>query len=262
LLILSNTARIEGISPYRMDYVARHADLKPHELRNATQFDYARKAEALLRDCTEVENQLIETALYLQKIGGESQVELVAFNNIQQGANHAFLKYLGKVFNEHMMIEAYRIGSNSVLAHHEAVPHHNRFLVPQQSQSEDKDPQAMLARLLFGQHSKVICDMQNLGVRVTKINRTLPIQLFISSPQENKPGLSRSKCVCILGSGLSSSGRSSKLTAFLTEYPHIISSMTELFYDYKADGKLLTQEIMQALPRDFYKDTTSTKESW
>jgi hypothetical protein len=118
----------------------------------------------------------------------------------------------------------------------------------------------MLVRLLFDQHSKAIRDMQDLGVRVTKINRTLPIQLFISSPQENKPGLYRSKCVCILGSGLSSSGRSSKLTAFLTEDPHIIASMTELFYDYKADGKLLTQEIMQALPTDFYKDNSTQNE--
>lgn len=261
LLVLSNTARIEGISPYRMDYVAKHADLKPHELRNATQFDYARKAEALLRDCTDVENQLIETALYLQKIGGEAQVEFVTLNDVHQGANHAFLKYLGKVFNEHVTVETYRSGSNSVLLHQEAVPHHNRFLVPQQTQTDDEDPQSMLVRLLFDQHSKAIRDMQDLGVRVTKINRTLPIQLFISSPQENKPGLYRSKCVCILGSGLSSSGRSSKLTAFLTEDPHIIASMTELFYDYKADGKLLTQEIMQALPTDFQRDNTANKES-
>lgn len=261
LLVLSNTARIEGISPYRMDFVARHADLKPHELRNATQFDYARKAEALLRDCTDVENQLIETALYLQKIGGDTQVEFVTLNDVHQGANHAFLKYLGKVFNEHVMVETYRSGSNALLVQQETMPHHNRFLVPQLAQSDDDDPQALLVRLLFDQHSKAIRDMQDLGVRVTKINRTLPIQLFISSPQENKPGLYRSKCVCILGSGLSSSGRSSKLTAFLTEDPHIIASMTELFYDYKADGKLLTQEILQALPTDFYKDNSPTKES-
>ncbi len=261
LLVLSNTARIEGISPYRMDFVAKHANLKPHELRNATQFDYARKAEALLRDCADVENQLIETALYLQKIGGEAQVEFVTLNDVHQGANHAFLKYLGKVFNEHVMVETYRSGSNALLAHQESMPHHNRFLVPQLSPSDDEDPQAMLVRLLFDQHSKAIHDMQDLGVRVTKINRTLPIQLFISSPQENKPGLYRSKCVCILGSGLSSSGRSSKLTAFLTEDPHIIASMTELFYDYKADGKLLTQEIMQALPPDFQRDNLTKKES-
>ncbi len=259
LLVLSNTARIEGISPYRMDYVAKHADLKPHELRNATQFDYARKAEALLRDCTDVEAQLIETALYLQKIGSDAQVEFVTLNDQNEGANHAFLKYLGKVFNEHVQVETYRTGSNTPLSAQETVPHHNRFMVPAQQSADDTDPQAMLVRLLYDQHSKAILDMQDLGVRVTKINRTLPIQLFISSPQENKPGLARSKCVCILGSGLSSSGRSSKLTAFLTDDPHIIASMTELFYDYKADGKLLTHEIMQALPTDFSKSRTLKK---
>ena len=62
LLVLSNTARIEGISQERMEYVAKHANLKPHELTNATQFDYARKAEALQRDYTDVENTLEEVA--------------------------------------------------------------------------------------------------------------------------------------------------------------------------------------------------------
>ena len=63
LLVLSNFARVEGIASYRMEYVARHADLKPHELNNATQFDYGRKAESLHRDCLDVENKLKEASL-------------------------------------------------------------------------------------------------------------------------------------------------------------------------------------------------------
>ncbi len=111
LLVLSNTARIEGISPYRMEYVAKHANLQPHEFRNLTQSGYAEKAEA-------------------------------------------------------------------------------------------------------------------------------------SAPMEHRTGIYKGLSVCILGSGSSTSGRASKLTAFLTDDPHIVSSMTELFFDYENDAKMATREFM------------------
>lgn len=246
LLVLSNTAKIEAISPFRMDLVAKHADLKPHELRHATQFDYGRRAEALLRDCTDVENKLKETAIYLQKIGSGARVEFVTLNDQNEGSSHAFLKYLGKIFNEHVSVETYRSGSNAPLAVKESVPHHNRFMLATNGQ-EDTDAQAVLIRQLYNQHSQAMREMQDLGVRVTKVNKTLPIQLFISTPRENTPGIQKSLCVCILGSGSNSSGRASKLTAFLTDDPHIVSSMVELFYDYESDATLNTREFMQKL---------------
>lgn len=246
LLVLSNTARVEGIAPYRMDYVAKHADLKPHELRNATQFDYARKAEALLRDCTDVENKVKGAAIYLQNMGSDAHVEFVTLNEQNEGANHAFLKYLGKVINEHVSVETYRPGSNAVLNQRETVPHHNRFLVPS-SATDPADPKSLLVGQLYNDHSQAIREMQELGVRVSKVNKTLPVQLYISAPRENKPGIFRGLCVCILGSGSSSSGRATKLTAFLTEDPHIVASMTELFYDYQTDGKLNTQEFIRQM---------------
>lgn len=246
LLVLSNTAKIEAISPFRMDLVAKHADLKPHELRHATQFDYGRRAEALLRDCTDVENKLKETAIYLQKIGSGARVEFVTLNDQNEGSSHAFLKYLGKIFNEHVSVETYRSGSNAPLTVKESVPHHNRFMLATNGQ-EDTDAQAVLIRQLYNQHSQAMREMQDLGVRVTKVNKTLPIQLFISTPRENTPGIQKSLCVCILGSGSNSSGRASKLTAFLTDDPHIVSSMVELFYDYESDATLNTREFMQKL---------------
>ena len=246
LLVLSNTARIEGISPYRMEYVAKHADLKPHELKNATQFDYARKAEALQRDCTDVENKLKEVSIYLQNMGSEAKVDFVTLNDQSEGATHAFLKYLGKVFNEHVTVETYRSGSNAVLNHLEGVPHHNRFLVPNNSTEVD-NPQALLVRQLYDQQAQAIREMQELGIRVTKINKTLPVQLFISAPLENKPGIYKGLCVCILGSGSSTSGRASKLTAFLTDDPHIVASMTELFYDYENDAQMNTKEFIRPM---------------
>ncbi|WP_461093475.1 hypothetical protein [Spirosoma gilvum] len=243
LLVLSNTARIEGIAPYRMEYVAKHANLKPHELRNATQFDYARKAEALQRDRTDIENKLKGAALYLQNMGSDAHVEFVTLNDQNEGATHAFLKYLGKVVNEHISVEAYRPGSNAVLNSREDVPHHNRFLVA--SSAEDTaDPKGLLVSQLYKDHSQAIQEMQELGIRVSKVNKTLPVQLFISAPRENKPGIFRGLCVCILGSGSSASGRATKLTAFLTEDPHIVASMTELFYDYQTDGRMNTQEFV------------------
>ncbi len=238
LLVLSNTAKIEAISPFRMDLVAKHADLKPHELRHATQFDYGRRAE--------VENKLKETAIYLQKIGSGARVEFVTLNDQNEGSSHAFLKYLGKIFNEHVSVETYRSGSNAPLAVKESVPHHNRFMLATSGQ-EDTDAQAVLIRQLYNQHSQAMREMQDLGVRVTKVNKTLPIQLFISTPRENTPGIQKSLCVCILGSGSNSSGRASKLTAFLTDDPHIVSSMVELFYDYESDATLNTREFMQKL---------------
>jgi uncharacterized membrane-anchored protein YhcB (DUF1043 family) len=246
LLVLSNTARIEAISPFRMDLVAKHADLKPHELRHATQFDYARKAEALLRDCTDVENKLKETAIYLQKIGSDARVEFVTLNDQNEGASHAFLKYLGKIFNEHVSVETYRSGSNAPMAVNEAIPHHNRFMVAINTQ-EDTDTQSLLIRQLYNDHAQAMREMQELGIRVTKVNKTLPIQLFISTPNDNKPGIQKTLCVCILGSGSNSSGRPSKLTAFLTDDPHIVSSMVELFYDYESDAALNTREFMRKL---------------
>lgn len=246
LLVLSNTARVEGIAPYRMEYVAKHADLKPHELRNATHFDYARKAEALLRDRTDVENQLKGAAIYLQNMGSDAHVEFVTLNDETEGASHAFLKYLGKVFNEHVTVETYRPGSNALLTAQEGVPHHNRFLVPT-SAAEAGEPKTLLVGQLYADHAQAIREMQELGIRVTKVNKTLPVQLFISAPKENKPGIFRGLCVCILGSGSSASGRATKLTAFLTEDPHIVASMTELFYDYQNDGRFHTQEFVRQM---------------
>lgn len=246
LLVLSNTARIEGISPYRMEYVAKHAGLKPHELKNATQFDYARKAEALQRDSTDVENKLKEVSIYLQNMGSDAKVEYVTLNDQSEGATHAFLKYLGKVFNEHVVVETYRSGSNAVLNNLDSKPHHNRFLVPS-STAEVDNPQAYLVRQLYDQQVQAIKEMQELGIRVTKINKTLPIQLFISAPLENKPGIYKGLCVCILGSGSSTSGRASKLTAFLTDDPHIVASMTELFYDYENDALMNTKEFIRPM---------------
>jgi hypothetical protein len=246
LLVLSNTARIEAISPFRMDLVAKHADLKPHELRHATQFDYARRAESLQRDCADVENKLKETAIYLQKIGSDARVEFVTLNDQNEGASHAFLKYLGKIFNEHVSVETYRSGSNATMAVKESVPHHNRFMITTNGQ-EEADTQSVLIRQLYNDHAQAMREMQELGVRVTKVNKTLPIQLFISTPNDNKPGIQKSLCVCILGSGSNSSGRPSKLTAFLTDDPHIVSSMVELFYDYESDAALNTREFMRKL---------------
>lgn len=246
LLVLSNTARIEAISPFRMDLVAKHADLKPHELRHATQFDYARRAEALQRDCADVENKLKETAIYLQKIGSDARVEFVTLNDQNEGASHAFLKYLGKIFNEYVSVETYRSGSNVTMAVKESVPHHNRFMMATNGQDE-ADVQSVLIRQLYNDHAQAMREMQELGVRVTKVNKTLPIQLFISTPNDNKPGIQKNLCVCILGSGSNSSGRPSKLTAFLTDDPHIVSSMVELFYDYESDAVLNTREFMRKL---------------
>lgn len=246
LLVLSNTARIEGISPYRMEYVAKHAGLKPHELKNATQFDYARKAEALQRDSSDVENKLKEVSIYLQNMGSDAKVEYVTLNDQSEGATHAFLKYLGKVFNEHVVVETYRSGSNAVLNNLDSTPHHNRFLVPSTTAEVD-NPQAYLVRQLYDQQVQAIKEMQELGIRVTKINKTLPIQLFISAPLENKPGIYKGLCVCILGSGSSTSGRASKLTAFLTDDPHIVASMTELFYDYENDALMNTKEFIRPM---------------
>jgi ribosomal protein L30E len=244
LLVLSNTARIEGISPYRMEYVAKHADLKPHELKNATQFDYARKAEALQRDCTDVENKLKEVAIYLQNMGSDAKVEFVTLNDQSEGATHAFLKYLGKVFNEHVSVETYRSGSNALLSYVEGMPHHNRFLVANNS-TEIDNPQAFLVKQLYDQQAQAVRELTELGIRITKINKTLPIQLYISAPLENKPGIYKGLCVCILGSGSSTSGRASKLTAFLTDDPHIVASMTELFYDYENDAQMNTKEFIR-----------------
>jgi len=246
LLVLSNTARVEGVAPFRMEYVAKHANLKPHELRNATQFDYARRAESLQRARTDIENKLKGAALYLQNMGNTAHVEFVTLNDQNEGATHAFLKYLGKVVNEHVSVETYRPGSNALLSHREEVPHHNRFLVPS-STDEATDPKTLLVTQLYKDHSQAISEMQELGIRVSKVNKTLPVQLFISAPHENKPGIFRGLCVCILGSGSSASGRTAKLTAFLTEDPHIVASMTELFYDYQTDGKLNTQEFIRQL---------------
>jgi hypothetical protein len=246
LLVLSNTARVEGIAPFRMDYVAKHADLKPHELRNATQFDYGLKAEGLQRDCTDVENKLKGAAIYLQNMGSDAHVEFVTLNDQNEGASHAFLKYLGKVINEHVLVETYRPGSNALLSQTDSVPHHNRFLIPS-SATEPTEPKALLVNQLYAEHTQAIREMQELGIRITKANKTLPVQLFISAPRENKPGIYRGLCVCILGSGSSTSGRATKLTAFSTEDPHIVASMTELFYDYQTDGKQNTQEFIRQM---------------
>jgi hypothetical protein len=247
LLVLSNTAQIEAISPYRMDLVAKHADLKPHELRHATQFDYARRAEALLRDSADVENKLKETAIYLQKTGSNARVEFVTLNEQNEAGSHAFVKYLGKIFNEHVSVETYRSGSNAPLSVNESVPHHNRFMVATSAGQDESDVQAALLRQLYNNHVQAMQEMQELGVRVTKVNKTLPIQLFISTPTETKPGIQKSLCVCILGSGSNSSGRASKLNAFLTDDPHIVSSMVELFYDYESDAALNTREFIRKI---------------
>jgi hypothetical protein len=244
LLVLSNTARIEGISQFRMEYVAKHANLKPHELKNATQFDYARKAEALQRDCSDVENKLKEVSIYLRNLGAEARVQFVTLNEQAQGVGHPFLKYLGKVFNEHVIVEGFRPGSNTVLNPLDGVPHHKRFLVPTPN-GEIGNAQEYLVQLLYEQQGQAIREMQELGIRVTKIAKTLPVQLFISAPLENKPGIYKGLCVCILGSGSSTSGRASKLTAFLTDDPHIVASMTELFYDYENDAQMATREFMR-----------------
>jgi len=247
LLILSNTAQIEAISPYRMDLVAKHADLKPHELRHATQFDYSRRAEALLRDSADVENKLKETAIYLQKTGSNARVEFVTLNDQSEGTSHAFVKYLGKIFNEHVSVETYRSGSNASLSVNESIPHHNRFMVSTAMVKEDDEPQAALIRQLYQNHSQSMQEMNEMGIRVTKVNKTLPIQLFISSPSENKPGIHKSLCVCILGSGSNTSGRASKLNAFLTDDINIVSSMVELFYDYESDAALNTREFIRKI---------------
>ena len=244
LLVLSNTAQIEAISPYRMDLVAKHADLKPHELRHATQFDYARRAEALLRDTADVENKLKETAIYLQKTGSGAKVEFVTLNDQSEGTSHAFVKYLGKIFNEHVLVETYRSGSNSSLSVNESIPHHNRFMVSTALLKEEDEPQTALIRHLYQNHTQSMQEMQEMGIRVTKVNKTLPIQLFISSPSENKPGIHKSLCLCILGSGSNTSGRASKLNAFLTDDINIVSSMVELFYDYESDAALNTREFI------------------
>lgn len=247
LLILSNTAQIEAIAPYRMDLVAKHADLKPHELRHATQFDYARRAEALLRDSADVENKLKETAIYLQKTGSNAKVEFVTLNDQSEGTSHAFVKYLGKIFNEHVSVETYRSGSNASLSVNESIPHHNRFMVSTSMVKDDDEPQAALIRQLYQNHSQSMQEMNEMGIRVTKVNKTLPIQLFISSPSENKPGIQKSLCVCILGSGSNTSGRASKLNAFLTDDINIVSSMVELFYDYESDAALNTREFIRKI---------------
>ena len=246
LLVLSNSARIEGISQYRMEYVAKHANLKPHELSNATQFDYARKAEALQRDCTDVENKLKEVSLYLRSIGADSRVQVVTLDDQAQGNAHPFLRYLGKVLNDHVVVESYRPGSNAALSHSDAVSHHKRFLVPDSTGAMD-NPQAYLVQHLYQQQGEAIREMQELGVRVTKIAKTLPVQLFIAAPPENKPGIYKGLCVCILGSGSSTSGRATKLTAFLTNDPHIVASMTELFYDYESDAQVTTREFARPI---------------
>jgi ribosomal protein L30E len=245
LLVLSNTARIEGVSQYRMEYVARHANLKPHELKNATQFDYARKAEALQRDCTDVENKLKEVSIYLRNLGADARVQFVTLNDQAQAmVAHPFLKYLGKVFNEHVVVETYRPGSNAVLNAMEGVAHHKRFLVPALN-GEIPNPQEFLVQRLYEQQGQAIREMQELGIRVTKLAKTLPVQLFISAPIENKPGIYKGLCVCILGSGSSTSDRGTKLTAFLTDDPHIVASMTELFFDYETDAQMATREFMR-----------------
>jgi hypothetical protein len=242
LLVLSNSARIEGISQYRLEYVAKHADLKPHELGTATQFDYARKAEALHRDCADVENKLKEVSLYLRSIGADSRVQMVTLDDQPQGNAHPFLRYLGKVLNDHVVVESYRPGSNAMLRHTEGVAHHKRFLVADPTGTMD-NPQAHLVQHLYQQQGQAIQELTELGVRVTRIAKTLPVQLFISAPPENKPGIYKGLCVCILGSGSSTSGRATKLTAFLTNDPHIVASMTELFYDYENDAQVTTREF-------------------
>ena len=242
LLVLSNSARIEGIAQYRMEYVAKHADLKPHELSNATQFDYARKAEALQRDCSDVENRLKEVSLYMRSIGADSRVQFVTLDDQPQGNAHPFLRYLGKVLNEHVLVESYRPGSNSALPQSEGVPHHKRFLVPDTTGTMD-NAQAHLVQHLYESQGQAIREMQELGIRVTRIAKTLPVQLFISAPAENKPGIYKGLCVVILGSGSSTSGRATKLTAFLPDDPHIVASMMELFYDYENDAQVTTREF-------------------
>lgn len=246
LLVLSNSARVEGIASYRMEYVARHADLKPHELNNATQFDYSRKAEALQRDCSDVENKLKEVSLYLRSLGADSRVQFVTLDDQLQGTTHPFLRYLGKVLNEHVVVESYRPGSNAVFPNREGIPHHKRFLVPDPTGAID-NAQAYLVQHLYQQQGQAIREMQELGIRVTKIAKTLPVQLFISAPPENKPGIYKGLCVAILGSGSSTSGRATKLTAFLTDDPHIVASMTELFYDYENDAQVATREFANPL---------------
>jgi hypothetical protein len=190
---------------------------------------------------------LKETAIYLQKTGSNARVEFVTLNEQNEGSSHAFVKYLGKIFNEHVSVETYRSGSNAPLSVNEAIPHHNRFMVATSAGQEEGDPQAGLLRQLYNNHVQAMQEMQELGVRVTKVNKTLPIQLFISAPPENKPGIQKSLCVCILGSGSNSSGRASKLNAFLTDDPHIVSSMVELFYDYESDAALNTREFIRKI---------------
>ena len=244
LLVLSNTARIEGISQYRMEYVAKHASLQSHELRSLTQAEYAALAEALQRECTDVENKLKEASVYLRKPGSDARVQFVTLTDQPQlPTTHPFLRYLGKVFNEHVVAEAYRPGSNAVLNPMEGTPHYKRFLVPSES-GDVANPQELLVKKLYEQHRQAIREMQEQGIRVTKLAKTLPVQLFISAPVENKPGIYKGLSVCILGSGSSTSGRASKLTAFLTDDPHIVSSMTELFFDYENDAQMATREFM------------------
>ena len=243
LLVLSNTARIEGISPYRMEYVARHANLQPHDLRHLTHVEYAAKAEALQHDCTDVENKLKEVSVFLRKPGSDARVQFVTLTDQPQlPTTHPFLRYLGKVFNEHVIVEAYRPGSNTTLNPMEGTPFYKRFLVPSES-VDIPSPQELLVKTLYEQHRQAIREMQELGIRVTRLAKTLPVQLFISAPVENKPGIYKGLSVCILGSGSSTSGRASKLTAFLTDDPHIVSSMTELFYDYENDAQMATREF-------------------
>jgi uncharacterized protein YoxC len=247
LLILSNTARIEAISHYRLEYVAKHSDLKPHELKNASQFDYARKVEALQRDCIDIDNKLREAAIYLQSLNNGARVELATLNELADGANHAFLKYLGRIFNEFATVEFYRSGSNSPLIGIENIAYHNRFLFAT-SNKENDDPQGSLIKQIYDDHAKAIAEMSELNIKITKLNKTLPIQLFISSPRMNQIGLQKGLCVCVMGSGASSSGRPAKLTAFVTDDPHIVASMTELFYDYEAESTFNTQEFIRSIP--------------
>jgi hypothetical protein len=107
------------------------------------------------------------------------------------------------------------------------------------------NPQEFLVQQLYNAHTQAIHEMQELGIRVTRVAKTLPVQLYISAPPENRPGIFKGMCVCILGSGSTAGDRASKLTAFLTEDPHIVASMTELFHDYENDAQVATREFMR-----------------
>ena len=169
LLVLSNTARIEGISHYRMEYVAKHANLKRHELKNATQFDYARRAEALQRDCTDVENTLKEVSIYLRNLGADARVQFATLNDQPQALTaHPFLKYLGKVFNGRVIVEAYRPGSNTVLNPMEGTAHHKRFLVPAPS-GDSPNPQEFLVQKLYEPQGQAIRDDPHIVSSMTEL---------------------------------------------------------------------------------------------